>query len=383
MESSFLQGVHAIFLIVFTCYFGSQILTYRGADALACVSLTVIPFVVFLVTPGYDGLEYEDAYIHQAAAKYQVFNNSSTNGFYTDVCAAGSLRNCTVHVTYGTHLIGFSTLLSSVYRVFGDMPFAANTVSCAASILTLLVVWWFASRHLARASQFAIVALILSAPSFYIIGGSAFAEPLFALYLVCFLLLTAHTQLAAQARVSVAEWLLLASSGVLLISTKKEGILAVIVVALWSFSNGVYRWRFHRITTSQRILFLVLCFVLTLFAVVGLDLGAAATRHSHDIHASAFDLRFVTRLAPIIVQEMSRVADFGWIWVVMFLLVSASFVLRDKLTLLPLALVIAYFVLYSVHARHAAFVHGVPVDPQEMVRYLYPCLLYTSPSPRD
>jgi hypothetical protein len=44
---------------------------------------------------------------------------------------------------------------------------------------------------------------------------------------------------------------------------------------------------------------------------------------------------------------------------------------RDRIAIQLTCVVVGYVLIYSLHARHQAYVHGAAVDPAEMIRYVY------------
>jgi len=373
MPSYLIAALHVIFV---SALITRGLASFRHAepwDRGARVGLALVMALSFVLGPVVDGLEYEDAYIHQAAAKYQAADfGGRTDGFYTKVCMAGAAHDCILEVTYGTHLVGFSVLLALLHTVAPNASSVANAVSAVAATLTLQIVWVVLRRHAGgTAGPVVGTALLLTAPAFHVIGGSGFAEPLFALHFVCFVTLCVRIVAEHTRRLSISEWVLLSSNAFLLVSIKKEGVLLVtpmlaLALAVWAGS----KWR--RAPPSRDLATLaVLCVLVISYAVGVLRIEDAAARHAADIGRASFDVRFAARLLPILFEAAFDVASFGGLWPVLLALSPMAFRARDMAIWGGLAAVGAYVLLYATHARHAAFVAGAAVLPDEMVRYIY------------
>jgi len=175
-----------------------------------------------------DGLEYEDAYIHKSAARYQLFDAlEPTAGFFVKACIVGSIASCLISGSFGTHPIAYSALISGVARVFGYSPFLGNVVSVVCWIATAGCFWCILGTYVRSAfSRLLGMVLLLGAPTMYVIGGTAFAEPLFGLLLMlCIWQFLSRPQTEQPIRTCICRVGLWAISLLLLELSKKEGLL--------------------------------------------------------------------------------------------------------------------------------------------------------------
>lgn len=322
------------------------------------LGLAALCVVAFLIGPTVNGLEYEDAYVHTASAAWRTFHwLDSTNGYYSTVCFAGSVSDCFVEGSFGTHLIGFSILIAIVRTLAGAWPLATNVLSAIAMLLTVQLVWTMLAKHVRhRAVRLIGIALLLTAPSYLLISGTGFAEPLFSLFLVLYLYL--YLRLEDSGRLSIPGWILFAASGALMLLAKKEGALLLLLVA--AFAGWDKRWGAALVSLA-----------LLAYALFVVGILAAAERHSTDIGGHAvFQLAHVARLLPAFLLAAANPQCFGLLGLLAapaLLLVVQS---RDKLSYQLAIVIVAYILLYSTHARHRFFVAGAPVEPVEMVRYV-------------
>jgi hypothetical protein len=320
----------------------------------------------FWVGPQVDGLEYEDAYIHKAAAIWRSFNwDSARNGFYSTVCFAGSVADCLIDGSFGTQLIGFSILIAMGRVLVGDSQIIANVLSAVASLLTIQVVWSMLVRNVSTAfGRLFGVALIATSASFHLIASSGFAEPLFTLFLV--VTFYCCQRIREDDAPAPAFWLLLATSGALMILAKKEGALLLIILVMLEV---IGTFRAGRSNRSFGLIAILIGLLVGAVTVVGIL--EAADRHSADIGEAAFRLPNVTRLFPVLAEAAANPKYFGLLGVAFAVVLPFAIYVRDPLSTRIACIVVAYVTIYSAHARHWHFVDGAAVYPSEFLRYLY------------
>lgn len=312
--------------------------------------------LAFLVGPTVDGLEYEDAYVHTASAAWRTFHwLDSTNGYYSTVCFAGAVSDCFVEGSFGTQPIGFSILIAMVRTVAGNWPVLTNLLSATATLLTVQLVWTMLGLYVRHQPARLIgVGLLLTAPSYLLVSGSGFAEPLFSfLFTLCL-----YLHLRFQDRgLSLPGWALFAASGALMILAKKEGALLLLMIAV----SAVWakQWRMVLVSTA------ILVNALLLFGILD-----AADRHAADIGQAAFQLPHIAHLLPVLFEAAASPRYFGLLGVMVAPALLLTALSRDRLSVQLVVVAVAYTVIYSAHARHRFFVAGHSVAPIEMVRYV-------------
>lgn len=345
-----------------------------SADALLPrIILALLCVGAFFMGPIIDGLEYEDAYVHKAAATWRALHwSDSVNGFYTPVCMAGSAVDCVDIASFGTQMIGFSTLIALVGLIVGNLPWLANALSAIAGAMTIQITWSLLKGYSPdTVGRFVGIALLLTATAFFLISGSAFAEALFAtfflLYLLCYLRISDASPYPATPALLVTFFV----TGALMVLVKKEGIVLVGVLLVFAIVEGIFRRSRNERMPRGFTPILLVAFALIAYSALTLSIFDAASRHGGDIGESPFRLGNVVRLLPVIASAAISPDCYGLIGPLFILSVPVAIYWRDWLSIKLICIVGAYTFIYSIHARHNAFVHGADVHPAEMVRYLY------------
>lgn len=344
-----------------------------GRALLPRLMLALLCAGAFFIGPMIDGLEYEDAYVHKAAATWRALHwSDAINGFYTPVCMAGSAINCVDIASFGTQMIGFSTLIALVGLVVGNLPWLGNALSAVASVMTVQLTWSLLKRYAPdTVSRFIGIALLLTGTSFFLVSGSAFAEALFATFLLVHLLCYLRI---SDASLRPADPVLLLTSfvtGALMVLVKKEGVVLIGTLLAFTIIEGVLRRSRSEGMPRGFNAILLIAFALLAYSALTLNIFDAASRHGVDIGESPFRLGNAARLFPVVARAAFSPDYFGLIGPIFVLSVPVAIYGRDWLSIKLICIVGAYTFIYSVHARHNAFAHGADVHPVEMVRYLY------------
>lgn len=335
--------------------------------------LLLLSLAALAIGPVVDGLEYEDAYIHKAAAQYQSFHSSDgTDTFYTRACVAGSISDCVLEATFGTHLIGFSTLIAQVAKLIPERiktHHLSNYLSALFAALTLQLLWsCLVKSNVPIVGRLVGVAFLLTSPAYYVVSVSSFSEPIF----VFFLLATYYFYFTREQgnNNKILRLILYGTAMTLCVLVKKEGLLiAFVFMAISIFYLLRYKSRaaWENIAVSG----LVIALGTMVFKIQG-----AAERHSSDIGTFAFNFSFASSLGNALFQAATSPSYFGILWIVFF--VSAIFAVANSRsrhlnsrTSIAFLCVFSYAAIYALHARHYGFVHGEVIHPVEMVRYLY------------
>ena len=371
MASELVTVCYVLFLVAYLPRLVSDILHDKSRfDWIVRTTLMALMVASWFIGPTIDGLEYEDAYVHLAAAKFQLASaQSDPSSFYLEVCSAGTAANCVVSSTYGTHLIGFSTLLAWLLYAGLSAENLSNAVSHVAALLTVQVVWSLLRGYSDILCSILAISLLLTASEFYVLSGSSFAEPLYTFLFVCWIG-AAWPLLSAESKLRSLNLLVVAFGGLSMIAVKKEGVLVVGLTLVWAVLQSVTLQR------SSGRPWPSLAVAITCIAVIGtsvffVGIGDAALRHSADIGTFAFDLGYVSQLLPAFLGGAFQPRYFGFLWTIALVLLPIVVLRPERQTLLLLATVVGYIGLYSIHARHAAFVRGEVVHPEEMLRYVY------------
>ena len=194
------------------------------------------------------------------------------------------MSDCFVEGSFGTQLIGFSILIAMARTLLGGWPFIANLLSSLAMLLTVQLLWTMLCQYVHhQAVRLIGVALLLTAPSYLLISGSGFAEPLFTFFFTLCLYL--YLRLQERVDLSASGLVLFVASGALMILAKKEG--ALLLLLILAFSVWGRRWGVALVSLG-----------LLASGLLVFDVFEAASRHSADIGQSAFQLSYIARLLP-------------------------------------------------------------------------------------
>ena len=110
------------------------------------------------------GLEYEDAYIYNAFARYLLYvtHYVEVDPYLTYCCEMCPLSNCELDVTYSGHLIGFPTFVYLINRIFGFNVNNIVYVNIVFSSITVLFVYIITQILIKESIYAKLVALIFS-----------------------------------------------------------------------------------------------------------------------------------------------------------------------------------------------------------------------------
>lgn len=363
----------AMFISAAACSLTVSIIRESGHDHLVRTAMLAALVVSYFTAPLVFGLEYEDAYVHQAAARYLAARPSpAADGFFETLCAVGSLRQCAIEVTYGTQLVGFAAILYPLASAFPEFPALASTASFVLTALMLQLFWSALRLDTGFAARLLGLGMLASAPAFYLICGTGFAEPAYALFLATFALYAVRTLSRRLTALSPAEWVVMACAAFLAVLVKKEALLILAATA----AAGGPAWLLARRRQAPDARALAALFFVSVlaaaFAVIAAKVFDAAQRHSSDIGAPSFALSYAAELLPVIATAGLDVTRYGVVYIAAGLLLPIALSRRNLPALCLCAITGGYLLLYAAHARHGSFVHGANVAPAEMIRYLYP-----------
>jgi hypothetical protein len=320
------------------------------------------------------GLEYEDAYIFTAASRYLLYAESpAVEPLRARTCVVGSLIDCQWDGNAGSgHFLVVPALGYLSHRVFGYSPYAISVINLLASLLSVPVLYLFCTRisrsFVASAGASAFYAVC---PAISLFHTSGLAET------VSSLVVLLHAYAVAGVLVDGVSgskerkamwWILLTASFVLGIATKRENLVTLLlpvvaIVISWGRGLGLVR---------RGAVWLLLAIPITLWMVIGFRIIGIETGESGDIHAPTFSFRYILALMPLFWSALLTTKWF--VGFPAFFAIGMTALWRRQLrasgVLIPAALSLAYFVVYTSHYRSYYFVvHGF-LDPFEALRYL-------------
>src|SRR5262245_28338294 len=252
------------------------------------------------------GLEYEDAYVYSASAKFALHSVPITPTPYVLTgCSVGTLDDCQKQVSYSGHTIGFPAIIAAVSRFTGFNPFVASYLSLAASVLCGLVI--FSLGLLIDSAEYATSAAVISftIPVFNVFATSSFSEPFSSIFVVLSILVFIrcfHPKRSWGRLCKVLNWVLLSGTLWLAVLLKRENI---VLLGVLPATYLVYRWTVHRSagttqSESSRILccFGALTIFLSIFYVYVLDVESIIGAEGPDVNGFPFSISFSSRLIP-------------------------------------------------------------------------------------
>ena len=128
----------------------------------------------------FNGLEYEDAYVYNATARFLSEHNDNNNyrSFLTTCCIWGNLTNCQMSATYSGHVIGFPYILYLLNRILGFNPLTANIVSLFLSCISVITLFLLSFIIISDIKYSIICCLIyILTPIFNVFSSTTFSEP--------------------------------------------------------------------------------------------------------------------------------------------------------------------------------------------------------------
>lgn len=376
-ELFFVIALHILFFALFAYRYIVQNLRVSRLKICTISSFLLIPWLIAIfVGPFFDGLEYEDAYIHKAAALFQIFHiQTGTDGFWVKTCIAGSISNCIAETSFQTHLIGFSAIMTLSSYIVGWHAHLSNVLSAIFGFLTLMIFWALLKREVSRfESRILGMFLVLTCPTFYIISGSSFAEPAFCFFLTVSTLAFLNLWDNLKGNVSVAIELILYSLSLsLLVLTKEEGILFVGILGIVSFLGWL---RDKNLDENSRAKLFMTCIsfgvsILSLFWIGSLN---SVLVDWSDFKAFPFYPRNLIDVGGVFLSASLSMKYFGGVWILFFISLFWGIKSIKIRTMVPMFTVLIFILMYSMHTRGYWYEAGANVGEEELLRYLYPLI---------
>lgn len=334
--------------------------------ALALSAIVALSLIARLA-PGhfsFHGLEYEDSFVHQAAARSMHY--SGITAVRETIPLMGSLAH-PVSMQSFYHYAGYAALICAFASVVGDTPLTGHLVSLVLSILTAVMVYLSVAKLLSdKRAALLCVGVYLTMPLANVWATATCAEVAsgFAIMCVVYSLAIWADQADAHAGSLIAVPTVITA---LMFATlvKRENMmlifLAPFVTCLFSGRREAKRiFRSCLVYSVPSLICIGICFALGIVSVYRDEVAS--------IDVSPFSLRYALRLLPVFVQSTASYEN-SFIWGWLLLLVPFALLKTPKYAGVALLLV-GYLAIYSCHWRSYYFLMGQEVSIHDADRYL-------------
>lgn len=327
----------------------------------------------------FSGLEYEDAYIYNAAARFFLSGSAllPTQTLLTTSCSVGSLAACNEYSTYSGHVIGYSAAIAGAGKLFGYQPELANFVSFFASILCAGALFITASL-ISNSILYAVTAVLIFdfLPFQNLFATASVVEPFSSLFVTLSLLsylLSVHSRASKPLLwKSILAWGTLFLVWLACILIKRENALSLallppITVMLISFEHrSVENWRW----LTKPIL--IIWIVLAVFFVVVIDVAETIRAEIPDVEGFPFSPLFLSKLLPVFLSTLIDLQLFLGlsVFVPIAVYAAAKRTPTTRLIQYPVILFGMYLLIYSLHYRSYYFIRTGDVAEFDTYRYL-------------
>lgn len=327
----------------------------------------------------FSGLEYEDAFIYNAAARFSLGDSVSlpVQPLLTASCSIGSLAACKEYSTYSGHVIGYSAFIAGAIKLFGYQPELANFVSFVASILCagVLFITALLISNSIRYSTIAVLIFVLL-PFQNLFATASVVEPFSSLfvslsllsYLVC-----VHSRLREP-----HLWQRIVSWGTLFlvwwacILIKRENALSlallpsITVMLMLIERRPIQYWGW-----LIRPVF-VIWIALACFYIWSIDVAETIRAEVPDVGGFPFSPLFLSKLLPVFISTLIDLQLFPFLSVFLPIAVyaAAKRTTSTRLDLYPIVLFGSYLLIYSLHYRSYYFIRTGDVAEFDTYRYL-------------
>lgn len=364
--------------MLFTNPFTLEILKKRTVWIVVAITLAALMKYPFGGSV-FSGLEYEDAYIYNAAARFALNYGVATTvqPFLTASCSYGSLVTCNEYSTYAGHVIGYSSVIAGTAKIFGYDPLLANYVSFAASVICagfLFVTALLISKSVAHSAIAVFIFDLL--PFQNLFATASVVEPFSSLfvilsllsYLVCVHFRPQQTQ----------RWrIILSWAGLFLvwwacILIKRENAIAIALLPAVTVALILLERQPLRVLTWGVAAICSIWVTLAWFYLVGINVAATIRAEVPDVGGFPFSIYFLPKLLPVFLATL-----FDWR---LFFVLSALLPLAlvklirgpsgSPLMWYPIALFFSYLIIYSLHYRSYYFIKTNVVHEFDTYRYL-------------
>lgn len=359
-----------IISIVFILYLLVYYFRHASFRCLILVSLLValsISIKIYFNQSSFNGLEYEDAYIYAATARYYENNLDKAieyRNFQTEMCTIGSLVDCEAESTYSGHLIGYPSIILLFSFCFPYAKDLSSIVSIVFSSFAAFFVFIYAF-HLTKNTQASLTAsvLLLFTPMALVFSRTSLSEIISSFYVLVLSLFF----LKLQRKASFLTALGTLSISLMSILIKRENIISILLClafVVWSLFKQ--KKRTHALKMALTLSIPIIFYLLFL--------NIAETIHAEELDISGiapFTLSYFYNLFPVLMKSLFT---FSWFqFLPYFVILGALAILKFKKleNCYLLSVVIAYVLIYSSHYRSWSFILTGEVDKFEFLRYIY------------
>jgi len=327
----------------------------------------------------FSGLEYEDAFIYNAAARFALNNGAATTvqPFLTASCSNGSLVTCNEYSTYAGHVIGYSSVIAGAAKVFGYGPQLANYVSFSASVICAVVLF-IAALLISKSVAFSAIAVFIFdlLPFQNLFATASVVEPFSSLFvllsLLSYLVCVHFRPQQMQRWRSILSWggLFLVWWACILI--KRENAIAIALLPAVTVALMLVERQPLRALIGKVVPICCIWVALAWFYLAEIDVAATIRAEVPDVGGFPFSIYFLPKLLPVF---LATLFDWRLFFVLSALLPLALVkVIRGpggpSLMWYPIALFFAYLLIYSLHYRSYYFIKTGVVAEFDTYRYL-------------
>ncbi len=376
-------------------FFGSAILSFislvSNKNVIQIVAtnwkrLLIILAISFLFkcplnTSFFHGLEYEDAYVYKASARYFNYkNNFDVDPFLTTSCVTGSLDNCTSSATYSGHVIGYPFIVSFISSIVGYYPNIANYISLGFSTLAVALLFIVAQLIFNNKTLSTISCIVfISVPVFNVFSSTSLSEPTSNIYItLAFLLYLTFVHYPNDAKCynrfnKFLSWAAILFTFLFMVLIKRENIsLSMslpVATLLYFFMNRHNLDNLTKTNIKANLLtYLPILITVIAFAFYVIDFNKTLSVEENDISNKSFSIKYFLDLMPLFMKSFFC---FKWYFLFSaFLIVGVFCMTRTGFTLFPIIIFFSYFLLYSSHYRSYFYVKGGIVNEFETLRYM-------------
>ena len=327
----------------------------------------------------FSGLEYEDAFIYNAAARFFLSNAAllPPESFLTISCSVGSLAACNEYSTYSGHVIGYSATIAGASKLFGYHPELANFVSFYASILCagfLFIVALIIGNSIPYALAAVLIFVLL--PFQNLFATASVVEPFSSLFITLSLL--SYLQCVHNQPSKTLQWKVVLSWSTLFlvwlacILIKRENALSIAILPFITIIFILFERRSAESLGWITKPVLTFWILLALFFVLVIDVAETIRAEVPDVGGFPFSPIFLSKLLPFFLSTLFDFKLFLGLSIFVPIAVYAAIkrASTTKLIWYPLILFGMYLLIYSFHYRSYYFIRTGDVTEFDTYRYL-------------
>lgn len=334
-----------------------------------------------LNTSFFHGLEYEDAYVYKASARFLNYKKDfDVDPFLTTSCATGSFNNCKSSITYSGHVIGYPYIVSLVYLIAGYHPNIANYLSLGFSVFTVVLLFLVAQLISNNKTLSTISCIVfISVPVFNLFSSTSLSEPTSNLYITLALLLyLALVHYPSEARYynkfnKHLSWTAILFTFLFMVLIKRENLsLAIslpLATLLYLFLNRNNMDNRTKASIRANLLtYLPIIIAVLAFAFYVINFNKTLSVEENDISSKSFSIKYFLDLMPLFMKSFFYFKLYFLFSI--FLIIGFFYMIRTSLVIFPIIIFSSYFLLYTSHYRSYFYVKGGIINEFETLRYM-------------